>query len=103
MSIPISSIGHVPQLLSVDSIAPVTPGSQNKSVDFGALLSSAITQVEAQRTDADQSIQRFLSGQGEELHNVAIATQRADIAFDLGMQIRNKIVSAYQEIMKMQL
>jgi flagellar hook-basal body complex protein FliE len=103
MSIPISSIGQAPRILTVDPIAPATPGSQNKSVDFGSLLNSAITQVEAQRTKADLSIQRFLSGQGEELHNVAIATQRADIAFDLGMQIRNKIVSAYQEIMKMQL
>jgi flagellar hook-basal body complex protein FliE len=34
---------------------------------------------------------------------VALATQRADLVFDLGLQVRNKIVSAYQEVMRMQL
>jgi flagellar hook-basal body complex protein FliE len=66
------------------------------------VLTSAIEHVDKYQADANQAIQQFLQGNGE-LHNVALATQRAEMAFDLGMQVRNKIVSAYQEVMKMQL
>jgi flagellar hook-basal body complex protein FliE len=66
------------------------------------VLKAAIQGVDQYQQNAGQAIQQFLQGNGE-LHNVALATQRAEMAFDLGLQIRNKIVSAYQEIMKMQL
>ena len=58
--------------------------------------------MEQPRREADLAVQNLLNGAGE-LHTVALATQRADLAFDLGLQVRNKIVSAYQEIMRMQL
>ena len=53
--------------------------------------------------NASASVERFLSGEGEELHTTILATQRADLAFDLFLQARNKVVSAYQEIMRMQM
>ena len=80
------------------SAAPI-PG---KSTDFASLLDGAIQGVETPRREANQAIQGLLNGD-EELHTVALAAQRADLAFDLGLQVRNKIVSAYQEIMRMQL
>lgn len=83
------------------SIASATPAA-GKSTDFSSLLDGAIQGVEAPRREADQAIQNLLNGD-EELHTVALAAQRADLAFDLGLQVRNKIVSAYQEIMRMQL
>ena len=52
---------------------------------------------------ASSTVQKFLSGEGEDLHTVAIATQEADLAFEMFQQVRNKVVSAYQEIMKMQM
>jgi flagellar hook-basal body complex protein FliE len=70
---------------------------------FQDVLASAIQQVEAVGQKADTSIQRFLSGEGEELHTTILATQQAEMSFDLFMQARNKVVSAYQEIMKMQM
>ena len=69
---------------------------------FGDALTSAISHVDGLQQDAAQSVEQFLHGNGE-LHTVALATQRAEMAFDLAVQIRNKVVSAYQEIMKMQL
>ena len=71
--------------------------------EFGSLLESAVQKVNQTQIDAGQSIQRFLTGQGEELHNVALATQRAAVAFDLGLQVRNRVVAAYQEVMKISL
>jgi len=59
--------------------------------------------VEAFGQDATSSVQRFLSGEGEELHSTILATQRAELAFEMFQQVRNKVVSAYQEIMRMQM
>jgi len=67
------------------------------------MLQNAIQSVEAPGNAAGQAIQNMLSGGSEELHTVALAVQRADLTFDLAMQVRNKVISAYQEIMKMQL
>ena len=69
---------------------------------FQDVLSSAIQQVESIGQNASLSVQRFLSGEGEELHTTMLATQQAELSFDLFLQARNKVVSAYQEIMRMQ-
>jgi len=74
-----------------------TPGA------FQDVFSSAVQQVESLGHTASASVQRFLSGEGEELHTAIMATNRAELAFDMFLQTRNKVVSAYQEVMKMQL
>ena len=52
--------------------------------------------------DATASVHNFLSGEGDDLHKTIMATQRADLAGELFLQVRNKVVAAYQEVMKMQ-
>ncbi len=95
-------------LLQISSpIVPVKPpklagDGPASGGEFRSVLTEAIHKVEQYRTDADQSVERFLSGQGEELHNVALATQRAELSFELFLQMRNKVVEAYQEVMRMQ-
>ena len=94
-------------------ILPVSPGAlpdpirlAGESSGGGAfkdVLSSAIQSVESFGQDASSSVQRFLSGEGEELHTTIMATQRAELSFELFQQVRNKVVSAYQEIMRMQM
>ena len=76
-------------------------GTQGTS--FSDLLSSAIGQVESSRSDAAQKVEQFLSGSGDDLHSTILATQRAELEFQMFMQVRNKVVSAYQEIMKLQM
>lgn len=101
MSLSISSIAAIPGIPAADRLK--SPASGNDSGgDFGSALKSAIGGVEKSQQDANTSVQQFLQGNGE-IHNVALATQRAEMALDLGLQMRNKVVSAYQEIMKMQL
>src|SRR5450432_4067403 len=70
---------------------------------FQDVFTSAIQSVEALGQDASASGQRFLSGEGEELHTTIMATQRAELNFDMFLQVRNKVVSAYQEVMRMQM
>ena len=97
----ISSLGGVTGALGADALSPLS-SSKKTTGDFGSALKSAIQTVDNYQQNANQAIQQFLQGNGE-LHNVALATQRAEMAFDLGVQVRNKIVAAYQEVMKMQL
>jgi flagellar hook-basal body complex protein FliE len=54
------------------------------------------------KTQADQSVQSFLSSENEDVHMAALAVQRADLSFSLFQQVRNRVVAAYQEVMKMQ-
>jgi flagellar hook-basal body complex protein FliE len=87
----------VPQTAAVDA-----SGSSAASGGFQSMLEGMIGRVEQTQTQATQAAQNFLSGGDEELHSVALAAQRADLQFDLFLQVRNKAVSAYQEIMRMQ-
>ena len=83
---------------------PVNPGARaGRPGDFQRALSDAIGQVEGVRAEAVQSVDRYLAGEGEELHNMVLATQRAELSFELFLQTRNKVVQAYQEIMRMQM
>jgi flagellar hook-basal body complex protein FliE len=79
------------------SLAPATHG------EFQSMFASAINSVESFRKDADTKVGNFLAGEGEELHNVIISTQKAELSFELFQQVRNKVVQAYQEVMRMQM
>ncbi|AFL88118.1 flagellar hook-basal body complex protein FliE [Terriglobus roseus DSM 18391] len=69
---------------------------------FGGLLQAAQHQIKAADTKAQQAVTGLLSGQGVEVHEAMIATQQADLTFELALQVRNKAVSAYQQMMQMQ-
>ena len=97
-----SPITPVRMPASVPSIQP-GGGTKSSSGAFQSVLSDAIHRVEQFQQNSQSSIDRFLSGEDEEVHKVALATQQAELAFDLFMQIRNKVVSAYQEVMRMQM
>jgi len=103
----------MPHIVNPSTLAPVTPldpdslGVSQSSTQsstgsaFKDVLSSAINEVEGARAGANQTIDKFLAGEGEDLHSTVLASQRADLEFQMFMQVRNKVVSAYQEIMKM--
>jgi flagellar hook-basal body complex protein FliE len=83
---------------------PSTAGATSQgSGEFAGMLSAAIGSVEGLGRQAGASVERFLSGEGEDLHTAVLAATRAELAFDLFLESRNKVVSAYQEIMRMQL
>src|SRR5689334_6600750 len=93
-------------------ILPISPAalpdtiravSQPKSSGFQEVFASAVQTVEARGQAAAASVERFLSGEGEELHTTILAGQQAELSFELFMQARNKVINAYQEIMRMQM
>jgi flagellar hook-basal body complex protein FliE len=98
MPLPIASVTSAAATI----LAPAA-GSAGQRAGFQELFENAVKRVETMKQAADQSIERVLLGEGEELHTAVLATERASMAFDLFMQVRNKVTSAYQEIMRMQI
>jgi flagellar hook-basal body complex protein FliE len=83
--------------------SPTTPSrAEVDEGGFGATLKNAINQVNDLNDASDQQVSELVQGDRQDIHNVMIAVEKADIAFQLMMQVRNKIVSAYQEVSRMQ-
>lgn len=69
---------------------------------FKDVLQGLVAQVDSLQKDADTSIRGLIAGQETDVHNVAIKMEEASVAFDLMMEVRNKLLEAYQEISRMQ-
>jgi flagellar hook-basal body complex protein FliE len=70
---------------------------------FADFLNQAIEKVNQGQLEADQLTQKLVTGEIDELHQVLIAAEKANIQLQLTLQIRNKVVEAYQEMMRMQM
>ena len=80
---------------------PTMSPDAGKADSFGGALKDAITQVNDLEKGSQGELQKFLNNESD-LHSVMIALEKADLSFQVMMQVRNKIVNAYQEIMKTQ-
>src|SRR5580693_4660207 len=97
MSMNISGISPLVKIPTDLTAPPASDGGNS----FKNILNNAIGEVESTRSDAAKSVEQFLSGNGADLHSTILATQRAELEFQMFMQVRNKVVSAYEEVMKM--
>ncbi len=95
---PVSNIAPIP---IPDSLTPA--GGSGSSNAFAGILKDTISSLQSTQGEADSAVQKFLTGENDDIHTTVLATQRAEMTFELGLQVRNKVVSAYQEVMKMQL
>ncbi len=78
-------------------------GKDAKSDDFADMLMDVLKDVNQSQADAKQVGNDFMTGQrGVELHDLKIAMERASVAMNLTIQVRNKLLEAYQEISRMQ-
>jgi flagellar hook-basal body complex protein FliE len=99
MSSPISSLRILPA--EIDSAAAEFPAEAG-SGGFADTLRGAMNEMGELSSQAETKVAGVLTGTGAEVHSALIAVERADLSFQLMMQVRNKIVSAYQEISRMQ-
>src|SRR5882757_3202045 len=83
------------------------PGSkvgkgQSGAVGFGDLLTSAITETSKLQTQSAQEVEKLMTGEVQDVHTALIAVQKADLSFQMMMQVKNKLMTAYDDIMRMQ-
>ncbi len=81
------------------------PGVSNRAGagDFKAILLDSLNEVNRLQTEADTGVQRLLTGESDNVAEVLAAAKKAGIAFDLLMEVRNKLTEAYQEIKQMRI
>jgi len=92
--------------LKIDNLFPASfqrteRKNSNDPTGFGNVIKSAIDNVSGMEKDADKSILNLLQGK-EEVHTTMIALQKADISMRMLLSVRNKVIEAYREIMRMQ-
>jgi len=90
-------------LSGISPLAPanavVEPGkAADQRSDFASQLEAAFNHIQQLHADADQQIAGLLNGQGEDIHKVLIAVEKANLSFQLMMQVRNKIIQAYRDV-----
>jgi len=94
MSSPLSGIS---QLGQANAGVEIGKAAKERS-DFASQLQAAFNHIEQLHADADQQIAGLLNGQGEDIHKVMIAVEKANLSFQLMMQVRNKIIQAYRDV-----
>jgi flagellar hook-basal body complex protein FliE len=95
------SLGNLPTL-QVPSPSAVDAGNDIGGLNFGDVLKNAVNTVDSLHDNASTQVNNLLQGGNGDMNDVMIAVEKADVSFQLMMQVRNKIVSAYQDIEKMQ-
>jgi len=78
------------------------PTNASGESDFMSTLNNAMEQVGQLQSDADGKVAQLLTGNGQDVHSAMIAVEKASLAFAMMVQVRNKIVQAYQQVSSMQ-
>jgi flagellar hook-basal body complex protein FliE len=92
----------IPTFTGTLPTSPTTPASSGDEGGFGETLKNAISQVNQLGDNSDEKVSALVQGERQDVHSVMIAVEKADIAFQLMMQVRNKILAAYQDVSKLQ-
>lgn len=93
----IGNITNNTNLLSIDK------SKTNGDFSFSRVLNDRLNNLEELQTKADELTDKMVTGEVQDIHKVMIATEEAQIALQLTVQIRNKVIEAYQEVSRMQL
>lgn len=94
----------------VNSFTPVSPldtsgrqiSGNSSGEGFGSVMKDAVESIDGANKTAEQEVMKSVSGESTDLHKTIIALQSADLKLQLGLQVRNKLIGAYEEIMRMQ-
>jgi flagellar hook-basal body complex protein FliE len=93
-------------ITSIGAANPISvPGASSSGVaadggDFGSSLAALLESVESSATDANSAVAAMTDGSGD-VHTAMLALQKAEISMQLTVQVRNKLVQAYQDLMRM--
>jgi flagellar hook-basal body complex protein FliE len=96
----IPSAAELEGLQKADSLQPAAPA--DASAGFEGVLKDFVGQVNAKQAAAGQAVSELLSGQQLPLHQAVIAMEEASVSFQLMVEVRNKLLESYQELMRMQ-
>ncbi|MBI5474620.1 MAG: flagellar hook-basal body complex protein FliE [Ignavibacteriae bacterium] len=92
----------LPELSGTTGRKAVNKMLRETNASFAETMNQAVHDVNALQGEAGKAVERMVSGEATDLHEVMIAVEKAKTSFELLMEIRNKTIEAYREIMRMQ-
>ena len=100
---PMNVSGVLSGLPSIKPSTPSTSGTSGKpaGADFGNALKQAVGALDQLGHQADASTLKLANGDPVDIHEVMLNTEQASLGFSMALQVRNKLVDAYQEVMRM--
>ena len=96
-------ISDISNLSKISSIPRVTDAKMTSSTNFSDILGEALNKVNDLQIESQAATDSFLSGETDNIHNVMITASKANLALQMTIQVRNKVMDAYNEIMNMQI
>lgn len=100
MSTPINSLGLFPSGITGATGTPNPSGATSGGGDFSNTLKDLLGKVDESADAANDAVSKMVDGTGD-VHEAMIALQKADVMLQMTVQIRNKLVQAYQDVMRM--
>jgi flagellar hook-basal body complex protein FliE len=98
----ISALNPATVLSQLSSQTTSSTSSTSSSASFGSVVKDAVQSLDKSQKGAEQEMARAVTGDAPDLHRTIIALQSADLGFQFALQVRNKVIGAYEEIMRMQ-
>lgn len=103
MNVPLDMrVDLTPSVLNNSNLQGSNSVTTDKQLSFEEILRDSFNQLNQLQLGADKSIQDMVLGKTDDIHSVMIALQKAQVSLQFAVQVRNKLVEAYQEIMRMQ-
>lgn len=99
MAVPVN---HVPSIASTQSTTAASPRVDKKSSGFSDVFAKLLNEVNQPHVAADQSLQDLAAGKSDNVHDAVLSMAKADLAFRFVLEVRNRLVESYQEILRMQ-
>ncbi|KMM36571.1 flagellar hook-basal body complex protein FliE [Guptibacillus hwajinpoensis] len=97
-----NTINALQQLPALQQQKPAV-SSGEATADFGQMLQDAIKQVNNNQVQSEQMTNKLVTGEVQDVHEVMLASQKASLSLNLTVEVRNKVIESYQEIMRMQM
>jgi flagellar hook-basal body complex protein FliE len=87
-----------------NTVSAAAPGASSKAGDtlFGDLISDAVGKVSQLEDQARTAVEGLMTGSGVDVHQAMIASEKANMAFEMALAVRNKAIQSYQSVMSMQ-
>ncbi len=98
--VPISKIDSLEEL---QSLKETSASSKQETTPFQSIFETAVNNVKQTQADYDNEVYKMATGSSDNLHDITIASSKASLSVDLLVQMRNKVLDAYNEIMQMSL
>jgi flagellar hook-basal body complex protein FliE len=91
---------NFPAALS-QAVTPQAQTNSDKTVSFKDTLKEMLNEINNDQIDAKTSVQKYLNGEVQDVHEVMIAAEKASVSLELTIEIRNKLIDAYTQVMRM--